>query len=106
MVKKGPLSKAEKFYIENNSDMSVDDVANDLKRSIDLVSKHRERTTSNNPSVQIQNVGKLMARKKDKGVTMMTPNASSVADETRKSRIEPDSRTDRPDAIYIINKDK
>ena len=102
MTKKGPLSKAEKFYIENNPDMTVDDIASDLNRSTYVVGKYMAKIASDKSDTQ--NVSDLMARKEDKGVTIMTPSASQVSDETRPSRIA--TEPNRQDAIYIIKKDK
>ncbi len=81
MAKKGPLNKAEKFYIENNPDMDNENIANDLNRSVQIVAKHREKS-DDKPNVR--NVGDLMAKKEDRGVTIMTETASSVADDNKK----------------------
>ena len=37
---KGPLTKVEKVYIENNRDKKVSDVAKDLDRTTKTVAKH------------------------------------------------------------------
>ena len=102
MSKKGPLSKAEKFYIENNSDMTVDDIASDLNRSTYVVGKYMAKIATD--KADAINVSDLMARKEDRGVTIMTPNASQVSDETRSTRIA--TEPSRQDASYIIKKDK
>ena len=85
MAKKGPLSKAEKFYIENNLDMSVDDMSNDLNRSAAIVVKYRENFLDERPDVK--NVSDLMAKREDRGVTIMTETASSAAEENKKAKI-------------------
>ena len=85
MAKKGPLNKAEKFYIENNPDMGNEDIANDLNRSVQTVAKHREKFTDDKPNVR--NVGDFMAKKEDRGVTIMTETASSVADDNKKAKV-------------------
>ena len=38
-MKKGPLSKAEKYYIENNARSELSDLAKDLDRSEVSISK-------------------------------------------------------------------
>lgn len=43
-MKKGRLSKLEKFYIENNLDESPSDIAKELDRSVGIVKRHIERT--------------------------------------------------------------
>ena len=39
-MKKGPLSKVEKYYIENNTTSDVASLAKDLDRSEVIISKH------------------------------------------------------------------
>jgi len=38
-MKKGPLSKAEKYYIENNTESELSGLAKDLDRSESTISK-------------------------------------------------------------------
>ena len=45
MTKKGPLSKIEEHYIKTNPNMSNEDLAKELDRSIDSVSKVIRSTT-------------------------------------------------------------
>ena len=101
--KTGQLTKVEKFYIDNNSDKAVDEIAADLNRSNSIVDKYLSSTDVDKKpeDTQVQN---LFARKEDRGVTIMTPAASQVSDETRPSRIAPEPS--HHNAIYIINKDK
>ena len=108
--KTGRLTKVEKFYIENNTDKSAEDIAKDLNRSKSTVTKHLgdSRDTGHVDSVKDPDlnhtVGDLMGHKEDRGVTVMTPAASELADETRSSRLQNSSRYD--DAIHVIKQDK
>jgi len=89
--RKGPLTKAEKFYIDNHPDTPVKELAEELNRSEKIV-KNRigtqtEVSSEDSPEeTQEDNsmkVGNLMARKEDRGVTTMTPQASALSDEKR-----------------------
>ena len=83
MAKKGPLGKAETFYIDSHREnMTVDELAKDLDRTLSSVKKY----LSDNPlkSKQIT-VGDQFTRQK--GVTIMTENASSMADAKRKAPV-------------------
>ena len=77
MNKKGKLSTAEKFYIEQNvGEKDVKTVAKDLNRSESVVQKYwvgyQKLSTK---------AGGHFARQS--GATVMTPTASILADETR-----------------------
>ena len=101
--KKGKLSKVELFYIDNNADKSVADLAKDLNRTESSVEKHIHADTGNLDNVQDDksNIGDLMGHKEDRGVTIMTPAASEVADGTRQGRVNQSKR--HQNAIHIIN---
>ena len=104
--KKGKLSKVELFYIDNNADKSDADLAKDLNRTESSGEKHIHADTGNLDNVQDDksNIGDLMGHKEDRGVTVMTPAASEVADQTRASRIGISKK--HQDAIHVINPDK
>ena len=104
--KRGKLNKVELFYIDNNADKSVADLAKDLNRSETSIKKHTHANAGHLDKVQDDksNIGQLMGHKEDRGVTIMTPAASEVADETRASRIGMSKK--HQDAIHIINPDK
>ena len=98
MLKKGKVSKVELFYIENNSSsMSAEEIASDLGRSVALVKKHikNEASSDGGPTV-----GSLMARKDNKGVVIMTENASTRSDEIK----QPNPVTNRKDIVTEIKK--
>ena len=85
-MKKGPLSKAEKFYIENNSRSEVSALAKDLDRSESTISKHL-KTINKDP--QVPSASNLYARDSNKVATIMTEAASMAADESRKTASSP-----------------
>lgn len=88
MTKKGPLSKAEKFYIENHLELGVKELCKDLDRAQSTVSKFVDKLPKNN-TVPTKVEGKRgvfdqFARNEKGGATVMTPNASEMADDLRK----------------------
>ena len=92
MTKKGPLSKAEKFYIENNTDLSVDVLCKDLDRAKSTVQKYcktlpPEETESGPAKIAIQDTPTMSQfARNGKGSTVMTENASVMGDEQRKKQ--------------------
>ena len=109
MTKKGPLSKSEKTYIEENKKLPVDKIAEDLGRSEKSVSNYlgkldeQEDTenSSDKPSVSVSikgatddadgfkslKAGELMARNDKYGSVVMTENASMAGDESKEDRL-------------------
>lgn len=92
--RKGPLTKAEKFYIDNHLDAPVKELAEELNRSEKIVKNYIGTRTEDSPEQtedspeqteedNSMKVGNLMARKEDRGVTTMTPQASALSDEKR-----------------------
>ena len=77
-MKKGPLSKQEKEFIDNNLAMDVKDISKKLDRSEKILSKYMKITDT--PS---QN---LFATKPERGVVVMTESASMSADDSRPKR--------------------
>jgi hypothetical protein len=77
-TKKGPFSKAENFYIEQNYDkLSVNEIAEDLNRSQALIEKKVQQVKDKSPTtVENQFI-------KQSGATIMTENASTMADAVR-----------------------
>ena len=68
--KTGKLNKVEKFYIENNSDKEISQIAKDLNRS----------------EAKSDDASSLMGHN-DRGSTVMTPAASELSDSTRGKRL-------------------
>lgn len=80
MAKKGPLGKAETFYIDNNrTDMTADQLSKDLDRTLSAINKYLK---DNPVESQGMKVGDQFTRQK--GITIMTENASTMADAKRK----------------------
>tara|TARA_R100000008_G_C3577865_1_gene166418 strand:+ start:768 stop:1091 length:324 start_codon:yes stop_codon:yes gene_type:complete len=103
--KTGKLTKVEKFYIENNNDKDVSEIAKDLNRTEASVKKHIEKSRMDHvDKVQDEksDISELFGHKEDRGVTIMTPMASELADETRSKRVNVSSK--HKNAIHIIKK--
>tara|TARA_R110002020_G_scaffold271671_5_gene486868 strand:- start:995 stop:1321 length:327 start_codon:yes stop_codon:yes gene_type:complete len=101
--KTGKITKVEKFYIENNPDLDASDLAKDLNRSVAFVKKHVKKVDTGHVDTtqEERTANELFGHKEDRGVTIMTPAASEVADETRQGRINQSKR--HQNAIHIIN---
>lgn len=87
MTKTGPLSKAEMFYIENKypEGMSIDDLSKELDRTKKSIENFVEKKKL---STQLETRKKTLLSEqfaRNKGSTVMTPNASIMADELRSS---------------------
>ena len=94
MTKKGPLSKAEKFYIEHNRDLSVVELCADLGRAKATVERFvsrlpkkkvaEEPVAQEEPAEEKQEtlLYKQFARN-DRGSTVMTQNAAEMGDSFR-----------------------
>ena len=94
MTKRGPLNKAEVFYIEQNPDKkSAEEIANELSRSVGQIRKVMINTTKKNikkkaeiAPTRISQVDSLMGKKvrnEQIVATTMTPAASQYLDEKR-----------------------
>ena len=82
MTKKGPLGKAEVYYIEAfHKEKSAQEIAKDLDRAVGSVKKQGEKVQAG--EVQPLSAGQQFARRD--GIVMMTENAAMISDETRKS---------------------
>lgn len=91
MSKRGPLSKIEKFYIENNLDQSVDELASELDRAKSVIKAYAskcEKKPRATEKVKENNITHLASQiPSSKGSTVMTENGSSLSDEFRKKSI-------------------
>ena len=102
--KTGKITKVEQFYLDNNSGLDPSDLAKDLNRSVAFVKKHTKKAdTGHVDTIQEEkaNISELFGHKEGRGVTVMTPAASEVADETRDGRVNQTHR--HQNAIHIIN---
>jgi len=85
-MKKGPLSKEEKKFIEEKyQSEQISVMATQLNRSAGIVEKHVSTLSSGSRAPSASN---LYARKKERGVTVSTQQASMDADEKRATRKE------------------
>lgn len=81
MFKKGPLSKAECFYIEHNhSKINITQLSSDLNRPVVVLEKWIKKNITDAPSVM--KAGDHFGR--TKGSIVMTENASTLSDSKRK----------------------
>jgi len=89
-MKKGPLSKVEKSYIENNARSEVYDLAKELDRSKSIVEKHLQKIKEDEGAKRgTVDSSSLYARDSNKISTVMTEAASAAADESRKKPSTP-----------------
>lgn len=86
MTKTGPLSKAEKFYIENKhpEGLTVDDLAKELDRTKKSIKNFIDKNDIQKPKKPDTVLSQQFANNK-KGSIVMTPNASIMADDMRPS---------------------
>ena len=94
------LTKIEKFYIEGNSELSSQDVADEMRPAIsgEDVQKHRD-SLAERP--EQPTAGSTMARDPKKGVAIMTQTAAEISDEAKKSDKEIRDKVNK-DRIYRI----
>lgn len=91
MTKKGPLSKAEKFYIENNRDLSTVELCADLGRAKATIERFVSRLPKPKPKeeAKVENKETMLFKqfaRNDKGSTVMTPNAAEMGDGFRSKK--------------------
>ena len=84
MTKKGPLSKKEKTYIEENRSLAAEEIATELDRSEASVRKHIATLKDDDKPQSI--AGEQFARNQKYGATIMTENASMAGDATKGKR--------------------
>lgn len=79
MTKKGPLSKAEAFYIKHHYKVNdVDELSKELNRAKSLVESHVAKCRKEDEKNDAFNVANQFAYRK--GSAIMTENASVLAD--------------------------
>lgn len=99
-MKRGPLSKAEKFYIDNNRTMGIDQLVIDLDRAQNQIEKYLKETENAKKNVKETLMRKTMGRHERNGkpvATVMTPAASELADDQRAML---NSKKKNQEAIY------
>ena len=93
MTKTGPLSKAEKFYIEQKySEMGVEQICKELDRAKKVVKAHaKSQKLEEQSKVSKTRLAEQFANN-NKGSIVMTENAAIIADEL-KGRSGPTGRS-------------
>lgn len=109
--KTGRITKVEKCYLENNTESTAEELAKDLNRSVSFIKKHSKDIVKKQDTGHVDtakekdtHMSDLFGHKEDRGVTIMTPAASEVADETRRIRVNQSHR--HQNAIHIIKPEK
>lgn len=82
MTKKGPLGKAERFYIENHLDKPLEELCKDLDRAKSTIEKYLKKVVVEDTTKAETLLYQQFARN-GKGSTVMTQNAAEMADEKR-----------------------
>jgi hypothetical protein len=83
MTKKGPLGKAEEFYVEHHCNIStVEEIATELDRPKSTIRKKVEKYRKD---AGLGTVGSQIARQD--GIAIMTENASAMSDESKKEAV-------------------
>lgn len=82
MTKKGPLSKAEKFYIENHLDKPLEEVCKDLDRAKSTINKYLKTVAVDDRDKTATLLYNQFAR--NGGSTVMTENAAVHSDEFKR----------------------
>ena len=81
MTKKGPLGKAEVFYVKGHyEEQTVEQIAKDLDRALSLIRKQVDTFKASVPKKRYT-AGEAMARRE--GVVVMTETASELGDNSR-----------------------
>jgi hypothetical protein len=95
------LTKVEKFFIENNKDLSSQAIADDMRAAVtnEDVQKYRDSLGKKDP--ETPTAGSTMARDPEKGVAIMTQTAAEISDEAQKSDKELREELNK-DRIYKI----
>jgi IS30 family transposase len=92
-VKRGPLNKAEIFYIDGNQQtMTAEQIAGDLNRSVTTIKNYIQKNPTKEKKLT---AGDQFARQS--GATIMTENASMIADQAKSNYNRP-----RPQCVTKI----
>jgi len=84
MFKKGPLSKAECFYIQHHHNkIDLSQLSSDLNRPIDIIEKWIKKNVVEAPAGM--KAGDHFAR--SKGAVIMTENVSAMSDSKRRKTL-------------------
>lgn len=99
--KRGPLSKAEIFYITEHAKTGkeLSEIATDLDRPLKSIEKCYTKAQKENTSKTLI-AGDQFA--KHKGSVVMTENASTIGDSRRKVRVKPSQQN----CITVVKKEE
>ena len=104
MTKKGPLSKAEKFYIESkHGEVTLENLCKELDRAKSLVRTHITKCKKEETKKVANDIASQFATN-DTGATVMTPNASEMADAMRGQRGDTNRQNKCVTSIRRVNK--
>ena len=79
MSKRGPLSKIEKFYIEENLELGVDSLASDLDRAKSVIKAYASKCEPKIQQKETTLSQNIVSNKR--GSTVMTENGSMLSDD-------------------------
>jgi hypothetical protein len=99
--KRGPLSKAEVFYVSEHAKTGKDinEIAVDLDRPVKSIEKCYTKAQKDNTSKSL-NAGEQFA--KHKGSVVMTENASTLGDASRKVRVP----ASKKNCVTVVRKEE
>jgi DNA-binding CsgD family transcriptional regulator len=84
MVKKGPMSKVESFYLDHHYELlTPQELARDLNRSIKSVESYIARIITKQGPKSNNEMSAGNHFHYNKGATIMTENASTISDSTK-----------------------
>jgi hypothetical protein len=91
-MRRGPLSKQEKIRIEENQQLSAEEIATNIDRSVEVVQKYMDSLNTETKTEPVQE-GKVEEKKqsffekhlgKTGNATVMTESASQIAEKLKK----------------------
>ncbi len=99
--KRGPLSKAELFYVAEHAKTGKDinEIASDLDRPVKSIEKCYTKAQKENAPKQLT-AGEQFA--KHKGAVIMTENASTLGDASRKIRVP----ASKQNCVTVVRKEE
>lgn len=98
MSKRGPLSKIEKFYIQQNVELGVDKLSLDLDRAKSVVKAYAKKCDPPIAKNKTPLSEQIVSNKK--GSTVMTENGSMLSDDFKSNQRNKDRK--RPDCVAEI----
>jgi hypothetical protein len=97
------MSKAQKFYIDQNQDMDIAQLSKDVGAPEDAIVRYQKKQAretkkeeekvepkTSTSEIKKQTVDELMIHNRERGVVIMTPAASQVGDSSKKSGMKSD----------------